>query len=361
MAINLVETLMEPLTGPLIKQLADLIGESAEKIQTAATGIVPALLSGLAGMASKPDGASVMGSLLDRLDDSLLDHPGGWLGGPQAATVAQSGGNLLINLFGETRVSGLIASTAKYAGIGAGSAKSLLGFLAPLVLGGIKRLMRRQGLDIAGLTQLLLSQKDSFRLALPTGLANLLGATGSFPDLAPTKTRTSPARPQVSSSAATHENPYQKWLAPVLGLLFLGILVTWWVARETPEPVRQAGTPAYRAPGEPGSMPGSISIPDQLTQAFSTADSTLRGITNTATAQDALPTLRNLNAQLEELRTAVSQAPASTKDMVKSRAANILPSLQPVIDGTLAIPGVAGIIRPSVEVLKQNLAALAAS
>lgn len=57
MAINLVEAITEYLKGPLINQLAGVIGESPEKTRTATAGIVPALLSGLAGTASKPEGA----------------------------------------------------------------------------------------------------------------------------------------------------------------------------------------------------------------------------------------------------------------------------------------------------------------
>ena len=91
---------------------------------------------------------------------------------------------MLTSLFGEGQVGGLAGAIGKFAGLNQGSATSLLGALAPVVLGALGREQRTQGLDAQGLAGMLNDQKDSIAHALPTGLASELGSTGLLAGIA---------------------------------------------------------------------------------------------------------------------------------------------------------------------------------
>lgn len=66
----------------------------------------------------------------------------------------------------------------RFAGIGEGTSKSLLGMLGPVVLGALGQQQRSLGLDTGGLASLLTSQKDQITRAMPSGLADQLSAAG---------------------------------------------------------------------------------------------------------------------------------------------------------------------------------------
>jgi hypothetical protein len=60
----------------------------------------------------------------------------------------------------------------KFAGVGEGASKSMLGMLGPVVLGALGQQQRSAGLDANGLMSLLTSQKDQIAAAIPSGLAD---------------------------------------------------------------------------------------------------------------------------------------------------------------------------------------------
>jgi len=174
MAINIVEAVMNNLKGPILEQVSGWIGESPEKTQAATQDFVPAILSELAGKVSGDEGEGLLSSIFDQVDDGILDKLGSILkGGEEATKVAATGGNLLTTLFGDNLVTQLISGVAKIAGLGDGSAKSLLGFLAPVVLGALKRLVTKNGLipSVKWLIGLLGKQKSSIAGLLPKGLS----------------------------------------------------------------------------------------------------------------------------------------------------------------------------------------------
>jgi len=173
MAINLLDSVMDNLKGPVMDQIGEWIGETPEKTKAATEGMVPSLLSGLIDMVSKPGGENQLSNVLKEADDSILDKLGSLLRGGQAASTSQAGGNLLTSLFGDNMVTNLISGIAKFAGVNLGSAKSLLGLLAPVVFAAIKRLVSTRGLSLSWLVKFLLGQKDSIAKALPKGLAGL--------------------------------------------------------------------------------------------------------------------------------------------------------------------------------------------
>ena len=72
----------------------------------------------------------------------------------------------------------LAGAVGKFAGLGQGASGSLLGLLAPVVMGTIAKQQGTHSLDASGIASLLASQKDNIAAALPSGFGNLLGGTG---------------------------------------------------------------------------------------------------------------------------------------------------------------------------------------
>ena len=167
MAISLMDTVMDQLKGPVLEQIGGWIGETPEKTKAAADGIVPSLLSKLIDLVAKPDGEEKLSEVFNRTDDSILGKVGSVLKGGNAESVSKAGGSLLTTLFGDNLVTDLLSGIGKVAGLGSGSAKSLLGFLVPIVFGAVKRLVTSKGLSLSWLIKLMLSQKDSIAKALP--------------------------------------------------------------------------------------------------------------------------------------------------------------------------------------------------
>ncbi|HWN76902.1 MAG TPA: DUF937 domain-containing protein, partial [Bradyrhizobium sp.] len=102
----------------------------------------------------------------------------GLIEGSGQNTLAETGSNMLSGLFGGGALDTMAQSIGKFAGVGEGSSKSLLGMLGPVVLGALGQQQRSAGLDASGLASLLGSQKDQIAAALPSGLADQLSAAG---------------------------------------------------------------------------------------------------------------------------------------------------------------------------------------
>jgi hypothetical protein len=175
MAANLVSIAMQFLTPEVIARIASFLGLEKSATQKAAGGSVPALLAGLSDLVSTPAGTNQFSKLLSQQPavspvDLMRDE------GPQG--LAETGSNMLSALFGGQTTNIMAQVVGKFAGIGDSGGKSLLGMLGPIVLGALGQHQRTAGLDAGGLASLLRSQKDQFTAAIPSGLADQLGAAG---------------------------------------------------------------------------------------------------------------------------------------------------------------------------------------
>ena len=87
---------------------------------------------------------------------------------------------MLSSLFGGQSQTALAGAVGKFAGLGQGASGSLLGMLAPVVMGAIAQQQGTRSLDASGLANLLTAEKDHITQALPKGFGSLLGGTGLF-------------------------------------------------------------------------------------------------------------------------------------------------------------------------------------
>ena len=179
MSFNLVDIIKDQVSGPVLGQISNAVGENSDKTQSVIEGAIPALLGGFMDKASSSEGAGALFDAVNSQDDSILDNLSGLIGSDNKTSLIESGGNALGSLFGGSGASGLINAVSGSSGMSAGGAGTVLSMLAPVVMGTVKKSMAGgDSNDASGMAALLMSQKDNIASAMPSGLADQLGSSG---------------------------------------------------------------------------------------------------------------------------------------------------------------------------------------
>jgi hypothetical protein len=174
MTDNLVSAISRFLTPDLIGKLASASGLDRGTTQSAVGAAVPALLSSLADLAARPGGARQLADAIAEQPSGMLSNLAQTLG--TSSMSAERGSSLLSSLLGGGVLNTLISTLSRFVGIGEGSTRSLMGLLAPVVLGVLGREQRAAGLETGGLARMLMGQRDQFTSAMPVGLSDLLSS-----------------------------------------------------------------------------------------------------------------------------------------------------------------------------------------
>ncbi len=131
---------------------------------------VPTILSGLAGLAAKPDGARQLADTVARQPADMLDKLGEHDRRNRPGRRHRQEHALL--RFSAAACSPALPAASPGSSVSMRAAmRSLLGMLTPAVLGVLGR---EAGSEPGALTQLLSSQKDAFAAAMPAGLSDYL-------------------------------------------------------------------------------------------------------------------------------------------------------------------------------------------
>lgn len=372
MATNLVSQIMDFLTPDIISKIAGYFGLDRYSAQKAIGASIPAMLAGLVGLASKPEGAKQLSSVLSQQPSGPLDNLRSVTSGTEQRTVAENGAGLLSSLFGGSLFNTIAGAVGKYAGVGEATSKSMLGMLAPLVLGSVAQQQRQSGLDANGLSSFLSLQKDNIAAALPSGFGNMLSGTGIMESLGDawrgTSAAASAAAGRFASSASEATADVRRaaqyatardgtrpassgWLPWALGLLVLAGLA-WWLTS-------QPGTRVADQPTTSQTLTvGGVNISGQITAAINSMKAAIQGITDTATAQAALPRLQQAAAQLDNVSGLAVQLPTSGRNALASRVASEMPSLDRDFNTVMARPEIAAVVGPEINGLRTKLNAL---
>ena len=183
MSINLLDMLKDQVTGSLAKGAAGFLGESESGISKAlGEGIFPTLLGSLINKGGTEDGATGLLNVLKDHDGGVLDNIGGLFGGGSDAVsgLMNSGSGILSMLLGN-KMGGIVDMIAKMAGLKGSTSSSLLKMAAPYLLGMVGRYVRKNGLGVSGLMDMLSGQKEHVKAATPAGwnpMDMLSGAIG---------------------------------------------------------------------------------------------------------------------------------------------------------------------------------------
>lgn len=179
MSTNLVSAVTQILRPDIVARVASLMGLDRELVERAFRAGIPCLLAALTSLVSKPAGADTLYRAVSQQELGALSSLVDLLGGnKRAAAVVVRGATGLTALLGETTVSALTGSVSRYAGLGIGTSKCLMGLLGPIVLSVLEQQRRAKGLDAENLGQLITSQKDYVVHALPDSVADHLRDAG---------------------------------------------------------------------------------------------------------------------------------------------------------------------------------------
>ena len=363
MATNLVSLIMQFLTPDMIGRIASALGLDRTNTRTAIGAAVPGLLAGLCGVATQPGGAQKLVEAA-RQQTGALGGFANMIGASGQSSLIEKGSQILSSLLGGRDQTALAGAVGKYAGLGQSASGSLLGMLAPIVMGTIGQQQGTRSLDAGAVTSLLSSQKDNIAAALPAGFANLLGGTGLLDSLggaARTATAAAGQTARVTTSAAraigdTGQRAaavslnWLYWLIPLLAILALLIYFF-----RPAEQVVQPGVPTI-----PSLTVGGLDLGKQVTDSITNLRTTLTGITDAASAQAALPKLREVTAQIDRVDGLLGQLSPEQRRVLAGVVNPLMPSLNQLFDKALAIPGVAELLKPTIDALRAKLTLLTA-
>jgi hypothetical protein len=372
--MNLVELVKNQLGGDALGQLGNLLGSSPEQTKTAVNAAVPTLLAGLGQLASTPDGARRLNAAVDSADSGVVGNAARALSA-DGQSMIESGSGVLGSLFGHNMLSSLGGVLSKFSGLGLGSITSLLGAIAPMILGVLKKGKNEMGLDASGLSNLLAGQKQNIANAMPAGLGSMLGSVPGLSSLSNLAGRAGDATAaagravgDAGRTAAAGAGSAAKWVIPVLAVGLLGLLI-WWATRDrtvttptvrdtTPRSVNETGEAVMASAREAGEKQ-LAGLREQVGSFFTSGTEAFSKITDPASAEAALPQLRDWVGKLDSIKSGIGTLPADAKTQMTSLFQSSWAKLKPTIDRVMSIPGVSEKIKPVVDELVTKATALA--
>ncbi|QOR74408.1 DUF937 domain-containing protein [Cruoricaptor ignavus] len=226
MSVNLIDLIKGQLGPALITQASTQFGESESGISKAISGLLPAVVGGMARNASNP-------TLLDAIFGSASQ---GYLNNLVGGTSDNSVISAVLNTIFGGRASDLFSSVASFAGVNNSTVNSLANMVTGATLGTVSKYASDQNLDRAGVSRLLEQQKSHVSALLPAGLSLASLGLGDFTTSTTnnnlkdkTMNTNNQGNPDVNRAGNTHvnvdrkdNNSIWKWLLPLLLLLLAG-------------------------------------------------------------------------------------------------------------------------------------------
>lgn len=253
MSLNLIDLIKGQLGPATVSQAASQLGESESGISKAISGLLPAIVGGLANNADKP---GVLDAISGASSSGLL---GNLLGGSSDNSLITT---ILTSIFGD-KIGGLVNGISSYAGISNSSSNSLLNMVTGATVGSVGKYAAENNLGASGISQLLSDQKGIVSSLLPAGLSmaslgvgNLFGGNDSATSLNTPVMETEKVRVtsyddpkvEVNRGGNTHVNvdtnndngggSIWKWLLPLLLLA----LAAWFLWKQCNKPADSTAT-----------------------------------------------------------------------------------------------------------------------
>lgn len=280
MSLNLIDLIKGQLGPALVSQASAQLGENESGVQKAISGLLPAVLGGLANNADNP---TVLNSITGASTSGLLNN---LLGDSSNNSVIST---LLHSIFGD-KIGGLINSIASFAGISNNSSNSLLNLVTGATLGSVGKYASDNNLDSNGISNLLSSQKGVLSTLLPAGLSlaslgfgNWFGGNDT-PKVENVRV-TSYDEPKVEVTRSGNTHSYEttpnnnndgggsiwKWLLPLLLLLLLGWFL-WKQCSKTTETTTTNDTVTVVEDSVNVNAPGDTTVTTTVTKVDSDID-----------------------------------------------------------------------------------------
>ncbi len=227
MALNIIDLIKGQLGPALISQAASQLGESESGVSKAISGLLPAVVGGLANHASNPN---VLDAITGAAPSGML---GNLIGGSSDNSLITT---MLTAVFGD-KIGGIVNAISTYAGVSNSSSTSLLNMVTGATVGSVGKYAAENNLGASGISNLLADQKDVVSTLLPAGLSlaslgvgNLFGGAEAEKIKVTSFDEPKVEKVEVNRGGNTHMNPNEnnnneggsiwKWL---LAILLLGL------------------------------------------------------------------------------------------------------------------------------------------
>lgn len=378
--MNLVSLIMQFLAPAIINKMAGSLGIGQGLAGKAISAALPSILAALAGSASKGGGGAALASMLGKQDPGLLGNFASMLGGSGQQGLIDSGSSALSSLLGGGSSNAIASAVGKFAGINDGQSKSLLGMLAPVVLGTLAKEQKSQGLDANGLAGLLAGQKDNIASALPAGFSDLLKGSGVLDSISANLPKAGAERHAHADStpSAPSDSGIMKYLLPLAAGAALLFALSGYGCNRQPDMKSTAPAPAKvekpasapaasekaapaAAASEKAAVPAvsGVELTNSANKALSDLMATLGGVKDEASAKSSLTKLQDLAGQFDKLKGVAMGMPAEARHPLVVMISGVMPGVATTIEKALAIPGVGAVLKPVLDQIAGSLGAIA--
>ncbi len=238
---TILDAARELVTPALLSRMSAQTGDSEAALTKGLGAVIPLLFASVANKSNDPTFMSQVANIASDVarDTNVPTHIPQAVGGLSGIDTTTPIGGWLSRLFGGN-LSEVVDGITRYAGVSRGTSASLLSMAAPLVLGYLGRMVRRDGLNADGLADWLRGQRRAFASAVPSEVNALI------PDIAraPVETARSVDR-DVRRRAEQAPRFADQWtgglaLPIVLAALVLGGMFWWLGPDRTPVQTRAA-------------------------------------------------------------------------------------------------------------------------
>jgi hypothetical protein len=300
--------------------------------------------------------------------------------GNRRDSVISQGSSLLSSFLGGQFTS-ITNALSKFTGLSVGSTTRMLGAVAPIIFGVLKKQKNAQALDASGLANMLAGQKQNIASAMPAGLLSMVSSIPGLSGLSDwsrekagqatavgrevydtgreTTSRTATAaRSAVAEPETT--NRFLKWVAP---LVLLG-LITWIGVnllsnRRNPPPANQP--PAAQQPQDNlGFVPPDSDIGAVTTSLNSIANDSMQALSKVSdkdTAEAAATKIQEINSRLDSLHRTHSTLSDTDRDSLGRTIETLREKIQPQVDRAMEVPDARPILEQPVNLLMEKFSA----
>ncbi len=398
MSFNIVDLIKDQVSDQMMGQIGGLVGGDSTQTSSALGGALPGLLSGLAKSAGTSSGAGALFNAVQKQDDGMLGNMGALLGGNDSSNVINQGSSLLGSLLGNGAMGKLAGALTGFSGLNSRGSSSLMGILAPIIIGVIKKKVFDGGLNAGGLASLLGDQQNNIAAAMPQGFSSQLESSG-FLDSISAEPMGAISTPEINTPNintpevnAPSGGGFMKWLLPLAAVVVLGWLglkyfgnqggdvtdAAQGAAATATDAASNAADSATNAVAGAADAAGGLSAEalekakaampagvdfDELSgginDVFGSATDTFSGITDADSATAAIPALEEVSGKLGGLNDVMTRLPDAAKGPLQSIVSGGMGSLQPIVDKVMGLPGIGPILEPIVGPLLETLGGMA--
>jgi hypothetical protein len=351
-ALNIVSAIINSLAPSIIDKVAAALGVNSGLARTALSAAVPAVLAIFGSKASTDTGARALFDAVSKTDTGAFGDLAATLSGAKGEKFLQGGLGSLGSLLGDTGLKSLTNAIGRQAGIGSDASSSIVSLAGQLAMGQLAKSAASEGLDAAGLSNMLLGQQNYIQSALPACLGDMLLASGLVgSNFAEQAGRAATNAVHHTAQVTKKGTSWLTWALPAL----LALLALWWflgnrsattVTEAVPQVVKEV-------------MVDGVDVGKQLTGTLDGLRTTLGGITDAATAEAALPKLQETVTAFDGISGLAAKLTAEQRSMLAGLVSVALPAIKEVSGKVLAIPGVGSILKTTVDGLVAKIEALA--